>query len=233
LDQQLFPDWLPYWAQSSILKMVLLLQQGPVTRYGLPKPQHKLLHAHPTVSSDLLVRLSHGDIAVRPNIRELAGDQVVFSDGSRELVDAIIYCTGYKVDFPFFRPEVISAPNNHLPLFGRVFHPQRPDLFFLGLLQPLGAIMPLAELQSEWIADYLVGDYALPPLEEMEAAIHREREAMRQRYGDAPRHTMQVDLAPYKRMLAKERKRGAARAKSSTAASDVRASGSFEEVGSS
>jgi len=233
LDQQLFPDWLPYWVQSFIMKMVLGLQQGPVTNYGLPKPQHKLLHAHPTVSSDLLVRLSHGDIAVRPNIRELAGGQVVFTDGSRELVDAIIYCTGYKVDFPFFRQEVISAPNNHLPLFGRVFHPQYPDLFFLGLLQPLGAIMPLAELQSEWIADYLVGEYTLPPVEQMETAIHREREAMRQRYGDAPRHTMQVDFAPYKRMVTKERKRGAARVKAAGAGATENTSGTFEEVSSS
>lgn len=213
LDQQLLPDWLPYRLQSVILRFILGLQQGPVTAYGLPKPDHKLLHAHPTVNSDLLIRLSHGDIAVRPNIRELAGDHVVFTDSSREPVDAIIYCTGYRVDFPFFRPEVVSAPNNDLPLYGRVFHPRYPDLFFLGLLQPLGAIMPLAELQSEWIADYLVGEYALPSPEEMEKTIRHERETMRQRYGDSPRHTMQVDFAPYCSMVNKERKRGAARAR--------------------
>jgi cation diffusion facilitator CzcD-associated flavoprotein CzcO len=233
LDQQLVPDWLPYWLQSAILKTILRLQQGPVTAYGLPKPNHKLLHAHPTVSSDLLIRLSHGDIAVRPNIRKLDGDHVVFTDGSHEPVDAIIYCTGYKVDFPFFRPEVVSAPNNHLPLFCRVFHPHYPDMFFLGLLQPLGAIMPLAELQSEWIADYLVGEYALPSVEEMEAAIHREREAMRQRYGDAPRHTMQVDFAPYVRLVNKERKRGASRAGAKPAAPAKSAGRTYAQARSS
>jgi dimethylaniline monooxygenase (N-oxide forming) len=213
LDQSIVPTWFPFKLQRAILKFVLRLQQGDVTQYGLPKPDHELLHAHPTVSADLLTRLSHGDIKIKPNIQQLSGKEVIFTDNSREPVDAIIYCTGYKVDFPFFRPDLISAPNNDLPLFCRVFHPQFRDLFFIGLLQPLGAIMPLAELQSEWIADYLVGEYALPSAAEMQQAISKDREAMRQRYGNAPRHTMQVDFAPYVSAVNKERSRGAARAR--------------------
>ena len=34
-----------------------------------------------------------------------------------------MYCTGYKVTFPFFDEGFISAPDNDLPLFRRVFHP--------------------------------------------------------------------------------------------------------------
>jgi dimethylaniline monooxygenase (N-oxide forming) len=213
LDQSIVPTWFPFKFQRAILSFVLRLQQGDVTQYGLPKPDHQLLHAHPTVSADLLTRLSHGDIKVKPNIRQLAGSEVIFTDDSREPVDTIIYCTGYKVDFPFFRPDLISAPNNDLPLFCRVFHPQFSDLFFIGLLQPLGAIMPLAELQSEWVADFLLGDYALPSAAEMQQAIHKDREAMHRRYGNAPRHTMQVDFAPYVSMVKKERSRGQARAR--------------------
>ena len=43
---------------------------GEPMDYGLPEPDHKLAEAHPTVSSDLLPRLGHGDIAVKPNIAE-------------------------------------------------------------------------------------------------------------------------------------------------------------------
>ncbi|HSM85911.1 MAG TPA: NAD(P)-binding domain-containing protein [Candidatus Limnocylindrales bacterium] len=215
LDQSVIPTWFPLRLQVAILKMALRLQQGDVTQYGLPKPNHELLHAHPTVSSDLLSRLAHGDIAVRPDIKLLDGGHVEFADGSREAADVLIYCTGYRVDFPFFRPDLISAPNNDLPLFCRVFHPQYRDLFFIGLLQPLGAIMPLAELQSEWIADYLTGEYALPALGDMQNAIRRERETMLRRYGNTPRHTMQVDFAPYVRMVNRERKLGAGRARKS------------------
>jgi len=223
LDQSIVPDWLPFRVQQAIFKFVLRVQQGDVTQYGLPRPNHQLLHAHPTVSADLLTRLSHGDIAVKPNIESLDGTEVRFADGSSEPVDAIIYCTGYRVDFPFFRPELISAPNNDLPLFHHVFHPDHTDLFFIGLLQPLGAIMPLAELQSEWVADYLVGKYGLPDVGEMKTVIAHEREAMRHRYGNAPRHTMQVDFAPYVRTVNRERRRGAKRTEKNSRSTQIMA----------
>ncbi|MGH2481795.1 MAG: NAD(P)/FAD-dependent oxidoreductase, partial [Ktedonobacteraceae bacterium] len=140
--------------------------------------------------------------------RELDGDGVVFTDGTREQIDCIIYSTGYKVTFPFLKPEVVAVKNNDLPLFQRVFHPHYRDLFFLGLLQPLGAIMPIAEAQSHWISKYLLGECTLPSQEEMKRHIQQEREAMRKRYGDAPRHTMQVDFAPYMRGIQREMKQG-------------------------
>ena len=51
----------------------LLRLRGKVTDYGLPEPDHEVLHAHPTVSQDLLNRLGHGDITVRPNIDRFEG----------------------------------------------------------------------------------------------------------------------------------------------------------------
>ena len=51
------------------------------------------------------------------------------------------------------------------------FHPDIPGLYFIGLLQPLGAIMPLAEAQSTWVGDHLLGDYVLPSDAEMRADI--------------------------------------------------------------
>jgi dimethylaniline monooxygenase (N-oxide forming) len=149
---------------------------------------------------------------VKPDIERLDGDGVVFVNGARERVDHIIYCTGYKVTFPFFRPEVMAARNNDLPLFKRVFHPAYRNLFFIGLLQPLGAIMPLAELQSEWVARFLLGEYEPPAAPEMEDDIQRERRIMLKRYGAAPRHTMQVDFDAYVDAVKREMKRGAKRA---------------------
>src|SRR5690606_20956606 len=127
----------------------------------------------------------------------LCGDRVEFQDGSIDRADAIIYCTGYRVSFPFFDPDFLDAPDNDLPLFFRVFRPGIPDLFFIGLLQPLGAIMPLAEAQSRWIAEYLCGDYALPSLDRMRRIMERHRSAMFRRYVPSSRHTMQVDFDDY------------------------------------
>jgi hypothetical protein len=151
-------------------------------------------------------------VTPKPNIAELLGDHVRFADGSQEPADVIVYCTGYKVTFPFFEKSFISAPDNDLPLFRRVFKPDVNNVFFIGLLQPLGAIMPLAEAQARWATDYLQGDYAPPSEAEMRADMERERERMFARYVKSKRHTMQVDFDDYLHQLGKERKRGAARA---------------------
>lgn len=208
LDQPLFYDHLPNALLLRLVALGLAIQVGDLTHYGLPKPDHPVLHAHPTISSDILTRITHGRITVKPNIREFEGDDVIFVDGSREQIDCIIYCTGYKVTFPFFKPEVIEAKENDLPLFRRVFHPRYPDLFFLGLLQPLGAIMPLAELQSIWISKYLLGQYALPPQQELLRDIQQEHEKLYKRFGSSPRHTMEVDFLPYVHGVQKEMQRG-------------------------
>ncbi|MGE5926587.1 MAG: hypothetical protein ACM357_04485, partial [Gemmatimonadota bacterium] len=49
-----------------------------------------------------------GAIAYRPNIERLEGTRVRFVDGTVEDVDVIVWCTGYKVTFPFFDPGFVS-----------------------------------------------------------------------------------------------------------------------------
>ena len=50
------------------MQVVTRLTVGPMDRYGLPRPDHRLGQAHPTVSSRILDRLAHGAIAVKPEI---------------------------------------------------------------------------------------------------------------------------------------------------------------------
>jgi hypothetical protein len=186
---------------------------GKVQDYGLPEPDHKLGEAHPTISADFLNRIAHGEMTWKPNVTALQGDSVRVEDGTAERVDVIIWCTGYKVTFPFFDEQFLAAHDNDLPLFRRVFNPDVDNLAFIGLLQPLGAIMPLAEAQGRWLASYLRGEYRLPSRKEMEADMRRERETMFKRYVASKRHTMQVDFDNYLYDLRKELKAGAARAR--------------------
>src|SRR5829696_9661446 len=202
---------LPWAFRKAIFKTFYRIGVGRMEDYGLPRPDHDLGDAHPTISADFLNRIAHGEIAHKPNIAELLGDQVRFEDGSVEALDTIVWCTGYKVTFPFFDPDLVSAPDNDLPLFRRVFHPDHDSLFFVGLLQPLGAIMPLAEAQGQWIASYLRGEYALPPRDELRQDIERERAKMFERYVASKRHTMQVDFDNYLYGLRRERRAGARR----------------------
>jgi cation diffusion facilitator CzcD-associated flavoprotein CzcO len=197
----------------TMFRALLRITQGDMTRFGLKKPDHKFAEAHPTISGRILDRLAHGAITPKPNIERLEGDQVVFEDGSSVHADLVVYCTGYKVTFPFFDEDFIAAPDNELPLFRRVFDPDVPGVFFVGLLQPLGAIMPLAAEQSRWIARYLRGEYALPSDAELRSDIERESERMRKRYVASKRHTMQVDYDDYILAVRQEVEAGAKRAR--------------------
>jgi dimethylaniline monooxygenase (N-oxide forming) len=212
LDQIFTSPYIPWPMRQKLVETSLRILVGKMEHYGLQKPDHGFGEAHPTISGRILDRISHGVVTPKPNIAELLGDHVRFADGSQEPADVIVYCTGYKVTFPFFEKSFISAPDNDLPLFRRVFKPDVNNVFFIGLLQPLGAIMPLAEAQARWATDYLQGDYAPPSEAEMRADMERERARMFARYVKSKRHTMQVDFDDYLHRLGKERKRGAARA---------------------
>jgi cation diffusion facilitator CzcD-associated flavoprotein CzcO len=204
---------IPFKVRQRMIHTLIRLHVGDPERYGLPRPDHKFGEAHPTVSGRILDRIAHGTIAPKPNIRRLDGDEVEFDDGSRAHADVVVYCTGYKISFPFFDADLISAPENHIELFRRVFHPEFDDVFFVALLQPLGATMPLAETQGQWIADYLKGEYALPPRPALLQDIEDEMAAMRKRYVASKRHTIQVDFDDYLHALGKERRAGAERAR--------------------
>ncbi|MGA2009053.1 MAG: NAD(P)-binding domain-containing protein [Solirubrobacteraceae bacterium] len=204
---------LPWTARLAMLSAMYRVGVGKMEDYGLPAPDHRLGEAHPTISADFLNRIAHGEVVYKPEIASLETDHVRFADGSTEPVDVIIWCTGYKVTFPFFDGRFIAAPDNDLPLFRRVFKPGIDNLFFVALLQPLGATMPLAEAQGKWIAAYLRGEYHLPPAADMDADMRRERERMRKRYVASKRHTMQVDFDAYLVALARERTAGAQRAR--------------------
>ncbi|MBS1885513.1 MAG: NAD(P)/FAD-dependent oxidoreductase, partial [Actinobacteria bacterium] len=202
----------PIPVMRAAMQRSLKVAVGDPTDYGLPKPDHKLLEAHPTVSSEFLPRLGHGDITAKPNIEAFAGGRTVrFVDGTEEEIDLVVYCTGYKITFPFFDPEVLAAPDNRLPLFRRVVSVERPGLYFIGFIQPLGPIMPIAEAQSEWIADLISGGAVLPGPAEMREQIGRQEERQAKRFVASKRHTVEVDFYPYLREIRRERKKAAAR----------------------
>lgn len=205
------PSWmwrhLPLGMMQTIFSIALRMARGQLRRFYLPKPDHKILEEHPTISSDLLNLIGHGKIHVKPAIARLAGDKVEFTDGSSERIDVVIFATGYQISFPFLDSNIINTRDNEVNLYRLVVHPDHPGLYFIGLIQPWGAIMPLSELQSEWVADLLEGKTSLPVRDRMRREIEKDREKMFQRYTRSPRHTIQVDFYPYWDALCKERRR--------------------------
>jgi cation diffusion facilitator CzcD-associated flavoprotein CzcO len=214
IDQNsLIPSFVPAGVRRALAELWFRLAVGRVEDFGLPKPDHHLDQAHPTMSADILTRLGSGDVRAKPALVRREGSRVHFADGSTETVDVIIYATGYKVSFPFFSSDVVAAKDNDLPLFLRIFPLDRQDLFFVGLAQPVGAVMPIAEAQAKLIAEHLSGRYELPDAAERKRRTDDERARMFARYVPSRRHTMQIDYEEYLKALATETRAGNARAR--------------------
>lgn len=96
----------------------------------------------------------------KPRVVQIKEHSVVFSDETEAEVDAIVYCTGYRLSFPFLedpdlrptrtastQPRVATDERDTraepwLPcgektaLYQRVFHPNYPNLAFIGTRPP-------------------------------------------------------------------------------------------------
>lgn len=202
----------PMWLFRRAFQTVVWMNRGTLALYGLPRPSHAVLQEHPTISSDLPSLVREQRVIMKPDIDRLDGDAVVFADGSREPCDAIVLATGYQVSFPFLDREVFTADDNRVRLYRHVVHPQVPGLFFIGLIQPWGAIFPLAEVQGAWVGDLVEGRCTLPDHETMLQTIDDDVAAIRRRYVSSPRHTIQVDFHAYRALLRRERRNGRRRA---------------------
>ncbi|HET8565745.1 MAG TPA: NAD(P)-binding domain-containing protein [Solirubrobacterales bacterium] len=194
---------LPLAPQRLVGGALVRLLNGHPSRFGLPRPDHRFLEADPTVSGELLNRLGCGDLTAKPNVAELRGGSVAFEDGSEEPFDAIVYATGYRVLFPFFDEELISAPGNVLPLYKRIFKPGIDDLAFIGLAEALPSHFLFDEVQAGLVAMWLDGEWALPPQEEMEAEIAADDRRFTGHFKPSPRHTFHHLLPVYEREISK------------------------------
>ena len=213
-DKSALPTWMPRKLGQAMARKVIKKSLGRMEDYGLPKPDHEPLEAHPSVSGEFLTRAGCGDIKFKPNIKALEGRRVRFEDDSVEDVDAIIYATGYKISFPFLDdPEVLPDAENRFPLFKRMMTPKAQNLFFMGLAQPLPTLVNFAEQQSKLVAAYLTGRYRPPIPEEMDRITAADEAFHLGGYYKAARHTIQVDFGHYCADLKREIARGEKRAK--------------------
>lgn len=196
---------LPFRLERLLYELLVRVSVGRPEDRGLPRPDHRLLSAHPSVSSRLYDAVGHGDIEVVGDIERLDGTTVHLADGRREEIDVLVEATGYDVRLPFLAADVLEVRDNVLPLYRRVVPVDRPGLFLVGFIQTVGANVALMEHQTEWIAEVLTGAVALPTPAAMRRWIRHDRRAMARRYQRSARHTMQVDYWRYIRDLTEER----------------------------
>lgn len=188
--------WLPRHMQSWLQRLTLRIQIGRYRDYGLPEPDFSPTQAHPTVNSEIFDRIRHGKIHPRPGIESVTEKTIRFTDGSIAEYDAVIAATGYITSFPFFDRDFLNWENTaHIPLYLRIFHPDHPSLFFIGLIQPQGCIWTLAEAQSRLVSQFLTDRVCLP--DNWQKLAVTEGKYWAQQFLARPRHSLEVHYYPY------------------------------------
>ena len=163
-------EYLPIAAVMDDLKRRIVSAGGSPDQFGTPKPSADPLQAGITQCQHFLPLVGEGKIQCKAWISGIDGRDIQFCDGSREQVEAIICGTGYRVDLPFLNEEILSivrGENQHLDLYKSTFHPDLPNLAFLGIFDLFGPYFPVLELQARWIAYVWSGAVSAVPSEQM------------------------------------------------------------------
>ncbi|CAG8760374.1 17693_t:CDS:2, partial [Dentiscutata erythropus] len=174
------------------------------------EPKIEPSNCHPTMKTNFYERLSTGTLIVKPNIAQLNEDgSIEFMDGTKvENVDVVIYATGYQIEFPFLDRDIVCDKEvlkefdeeyreNLVWLYKRMFPPKYPNIAFIGLVQLIGPIFPLAEMQARYVTSLIRG--YIPPhpsIPEMHKEIRERQEFLQKSFYIAARHTIQGYYLP-------------------------------------
>uniref|UniRef100_A0A183BWH2 Flavin-containing monooxygenase n=1 Tax=Globodera pallida TaxID=36090 RepID=A0A183BWH2_GLOPA len=174
--------------------------------YGL-RPAHRFFQQHPAVNDSLANLLASGQITIANDISSIGEHSICVKDGREFGTDVLILCTGYTFGFPFIDPpELIPTKSqNDVDLYKYVFPPSNcvaKRLAVIGLVQPIGSVAPIAEMQARWAAAIFSARLELPDEAEMRVNIARTRATMRRQYFESSKHTLQVPFIPYMDELA-------------------------------
>ncbi|CAG8564524.1 4441_t:CDS:2 [Cetraspora pellucida] len=211
-----FVNWLPRFIQNYITKTMSKIIVG-LPPAGL-EPKIEPSGCHPTMKTEFYERISTGTLIVKPNIAQLNEDgSIEFVDGTKiEDIDAVIYATGYQIEFPFLDREIVCDKEvleefeeeyreNLVWLYKRMFPPKYPNIAFIGLVQLIGAIFPLSEMQARYVTSLINGYVpSHPPIPEMHKEIRKRQAFLQKIFYNAARHTIEGFFFPELDYLAKD-----------------------------
>ncbi|XP_072276056.1 dimethylaniline monooxygenase [N-oxide-forming] 2-like isoform X2 [Pyxicephalus adspersus] len=161
---------------------------------------------HPVVNDYLPSQILQGSIKVKPGITSFSETSVTFEDGTMAEVDEVIFATGYTSKYPFLDVDLIRLNDNDVSLYKYVFpiHLEKQTIAFLGLVQPLGPIMPTVELQARWGVRVFKGVVHLPPAREMENYVSKWKDKKNKWFGKGRTQVLQIHYIDYINAISKE-----------------------------
>lgn len=178
---------------------------GDLTRFGLPRPDHRMLETHPIVNSQLVYYLGHGRVTPVPEVVRFHPDSVELADGRQVDPELVVFATGYLPRFEFLDPKILGddGTTGRPVLWLNAFVPNHPTLAVAGLVQPDSGIFPLSHWQSVLFARLLRLRETWPNKAAAFAATVTTRAG--ERYSgpvkESSRHWFEVGHADYLRAL--------------------------------
>jgi cation diffusion facilitator CzcD-associated flavoprotein CzcO len=192
---------LPRVVRRWLFQGALWMLQGPPSRYRLPDPDYAIDQAHPTMTDEVPRLVAHGSLTVKPEIASFAGNEVAFTDGSRETIDTIVFATGYEPAIPFIDEALIFAQDRHPRLLLNIFHPDHPGLFAAGLAQANGSMWRLADYQGQLIANMIIAQARAPDLAKRFRSYLASMKSAGRTFVGSDRHRLEVNYFDYRRLL--------------------------------
>ncbi|GAB3507883.1 flavin-containing monooxygenase [Emticicia fontis] len=140
-------------------KLVLKAVEGtniPISPLA-PSEQLRTLGKVSVIDVGTLAQIKAGNIKVMPDIQELAANEVIFIDGQKLWVDAIVMATGYHARLEEFIEEV-SPILNERGYPKAMWFDEEPykGLYFVGFNLPLTGILRDINLSSEKIVKHIL-----------------------------------------------------------------------------
>jgi hypothetical protein len=198
---------LPMWLEQRVFGLLLRMLTGSPTKYGLPKPDHKLFETHPILNTQLLHYLGHGDIAAKPDVARFDGSTVHFVDGTSAEFDLVLCATGYRWNIPYVDPQHFAWKNGRPDLYMNLFSRSDATLYALGYMETNGGAYKLfdemADLIVRTIAARASGGSA-----DVDRLIAGDRPDLTGgiHFVGSDRHSTYVEISAYRKHMAKVRK---------------------------
>lgn len=154
----------------------------------------------PVLNDELPGRIITGKVFIKPSIKEVKENSVVFNNTPKEEpIDIIVFATGYTFAFPFLDESVVKVEDGQASLYKYIFpaHLPKPTLAVIGLIKPLGSMVPTGETQARWVVQVLKGATTLPPPSVMMEEVNERKKNKHSGFGLCYCKALQTDYITY------------------------------------
>lgn len=194
---------LPFFLRQRIFQTLLKILIGDLGKYGMPKPDHRLMETHPLLNDQFIHYLRHGDVEILGDIERFDGADVVFKDGRVEAFDTVICATGFDWEVPYVDPDLLPWDRGRLAPPLSIF-PDAKNLFLISFVESNGSSFSLFNEMSWVIGRAILAEQSDPAAN---AKLHKILKDVKfdvtggLKMQDTDRHVGYMDNAAYRKAI--------------------------------